>query len=184
MAIEGEGFCCALFLCQERTSGSLENFIQFVVSTQLIQGQSSNAGHRDHLFNDLLRRLYPVFLEDGFSNDLSFSCELRLHSVRGFRREVSVEPSVQFSFRDAMANFTARIVAGCVPELAVAGRCPMPSAQDLIERARMFEERAQRASDRISRQHYREMAAHYRSLAVEHQETGTTRELEHGKVSE
>jgi hypothetical protein len=47
---------------------------------------------------------------------------------------------------------------------------PMPNAQDLIERARMFEERAERASDPISRQHYREMAAHYRSLAVEHQE--------------
>jgi hypothetical protein len=63
----------------------------------------------------------------------------------------------------------------------------MPNAQDLIERARMFEERAQRASDPISRQHYREMAAHYRSLAVEHQETRTTREreLEHtGKVSD
>jgi hypothetical protein len=26
-AIEGEGFCCALFLCLERTGGSLENFI-------------------------------------------------------------------------------------------------------------------------------------------------------------
>jgi hypothetical protein len=62
----------------------------------------------------------------------------------------------------------------------------MPSAQDLIERARMFEERAQRASDPISRQHYREMAAHYRSLAVEHQETRPTREreLEHGKISD
>jgi hypothetical protein len=66
------------------------------------------------------------------------------------------------------------------------GGAPMPSAQDLIERARMFEERAQRASDPISRQHYREMAAHYRSLAVEHQEMRTTREreLEHGKVSD
>ena len=62
----------------------------------------------------------------------------------------------------------------------------MSSAQDLIERARMFEDRAQRASDPISRQHYREMAAHYRSLAVEHQETRTIgeRELEHGKVSD
>jgi hypothetical protein len=62
----------------------------------------------------------------------------------------------------------------------------MPSAQDLIERARMFEDRAQRASDPISRQHYREMAAHYRSLAVEHQERRTfgVRELEHGKVSD
>jgi hypothetical protein len=50
-------------------------------------------------------------------------------------------------------------------------RCPMTHAQDLIERAHMFEERAERASDPISRQHYREMAAHYRSLSVEHQET-------------
>ena len=46
----------------------------------------------------------------------------------------------------------------------------MPSAKDLIERARMFEERAERAVDPITRQHYREMAAHYRSLSVEHQE--------------
>ena len=46
----------------------------------------------------------------------------------------------------------------------------MPSAKDLIERARMFEERAERARDPISRQHYGEMAAHYRSLSVEHQE--------------
>jgi hypothetical protein len=38
----------------------------------------------------------------------------------------------------------------------------MPSAQDIIERARMFDERADRATDPISRQHYREMAAHYR----------------------
>jgi hypothetical protein len=62
----------------------------------------------------------------------------------------------------------------------------MPNAQDLLERARMFEERAQRAFDPISRQHYREMAAHYRSLAVEHQETRLTgeRALEHGKVSD
>jgi len=44
----------------------------------------------------------------------------------------------------------------------------MTSANDLIERARMFEERAERAVDPISRQHYKEMAAHYRSLAVEH----------------
>jgi hypothetical protein len=43
-------------------------------------------------------------------------------------------------------------------------RSEVPNAQDLIERARMFEERAERASDPISRQHYREMAAHYRSL--------------------
>ena len=62
----------------------------------------------------------------------------------------------------------------------------MPHAQDLIERARMFEERAERASDPISRQHYREMAAHYRSLAVEHRETKATqpRELEHGNISD
>jgi len=46
----------------------------------------------------------------------------------------------------------------------------MPTAQDLIERARMFEERAERACDPISRLHCREMAAHYRSLSVEHQE--------------
>jgi hypothetical protein len=46
----------------------------------------------------------------------------------------------------------------------------MPSAKDLIKRARMFEERAEQASDPISREHYREMAAHYRSLSVEHQE--------------
>jgi len=46
----------------------------------------------------------------------------------------------------------------------------MPSAKDLIKRARMFEERAELASDPISREHYREMAAHYRSLSVEHQE--------------
>ncbi len=53
----------------------------------------------------------------------------------------------------------------------------MPSAKDLIERARMFDERAERAVDPITRQHYREMAAHYRSLSVEHQEM--TRQPEH-----
>jgi len=53
----------------------------------------------------------------------------------------------------------------------------MPSAKDLIERARMFDERAERAVDSITRQHYREMAAHYRSLSVEHQEM--TRQPEH-----
>ena len=46
----------------------------------------------------------------------------------------------------------------------------MSHAQELIERARMFDERAERAVDPISRQHYREMAAHYRSLSVEHRE--------------
>jgi hypothetical protein len=54
----------------------------------------------------------------------------------------------------------------------------MPNAQDLIERARMFEERAERAADPISRQHYREMAAHYRSLSVEHQEVKSQPEHE------
>ena len=56
---------------------------------------------------------------------------------------------------------------------------PMPTAQDLIERARMFEERAERACDPISRQHYREMAAHYRSLSVEHQEINPEHESAH-----
>jgi hypothetical protein len=46
----------------------------------------------------------------------------------------------------------------------------MPIAQDLIERARMFEKRAEQARAPISRQHYKEMAAHYRALSVEHQE--------------
>lgn len=46
----------------------------------------------------------------------------------------------------------------------------MTNAQELAERARMFEERAEKATDPISRQHYREMAAHYRSLSVEHQD--------------
>ncbi len=55
----------------------------------------------------------------------------------------------------------------------------MPTPQDLIERARMFEERAERACDPISRQHYREMAAHYRSLSVEHQEIKPEHELAH-----
>ena len=53
----------------------------------------------------------------------------------------------------------------------------MPNAQDLIERARMFEERADRATDPISRQRYREMAAHYRSLSVEHRETKAPRSV-------
>ena len=53
----------------------------------------------------------------------------------------------------------------------------MPSAKDLIERARMFEERAEGAVDPITRQHYREMAAHYRSLSVEHKEV--TSPIEH-----
>jgi hypothetical protein len=46
----------------------------------------------------------------------------------------------------------------------------MSHAQDLIDRARMFDERADRAVDPISRRHYREMAAHYRSLSVEFRE--------------
>ena len=59
----------------------------------------------------------------------------------------------------------------------------MIRAQDLIERARMFEERAERASDPISRQHYREMAAHYRSLSVEHQKA-TLLQPEHEPVQD
>jgi hypothetical protein len=55
----------------------------------------------------------------------------------------------------------------------------MPIAQDLIERARMFEERAERARDPIYRQHYREIAAHYRSLSVEHQEIEPQHESTH-----
>jgi hypothetical protein len=35
----------------------------------------------------------------------------------------------------------------------------MANAEELAERARMFEERAEKATDPISRQHYREMAA-------------------------
>ena len=54
----------------------------------------------------------------------------------------------------------------------------MSCAQELIERARMFDERAERAADPISRQHYREMAAHYRSLSVEHREAPTQPERE------
>jgi hypothetical protein len=54
----------------------------------------------------------------------------------------------------------------------------MSYAQELIERARMFEERAERAADPISRQHYREMAAHYRSLSIEHREATTQPERE------
>jgi hypothetical protein len=46
----------------------------------------------------------------------------------------------------------------------------MSHAQELIDRARMFDERADRAPDPISRRHYREMAAHYRSLSVEFQQ--------------
>jgi hypothetical protein len=52
----------------------------------------------------------------------------------------------------------------------------MSQAQELIERARVFDERAERATDPISRQHYREMAAHYRSLSVEHREATTQSE--------
>jgi hypothetical protein len=54
----------------------------------------------------------------------------------------------------------------------------MSQAQELIERARVFDERAERATDPISRQHYREMAAHYRSLSVEHREATTQSERE------
>jgi hypothetical protein len=55
----------------------------------------------------------------------------------------------------------------------------MPTAQDLLERARMFEERAARACDPISRQHYQEMAAHYRALSVEHKEIKLEHESAH-----
>jgi hypothetical protein len=65
------------------------------------------------------------------------------------------------------------------PEQNIRKEVPMPTAQDLIERARMFEERAERACDPISRQHYREMAAHYRSLSVEHQEIKPEHEPAH-----
>jgi hypothetical protein len=54
----------------------------------------------------------------------------------------------------------------------------MSQAQELIERARMFDERAERATDPISRRHYREMAAHYRSLSVEHREATALTERE------
>ena len=52
----------------------------------------------------------------------------------------------------------------------------MPNANDLLERARMFDERAERAKDPVSRQHYREMAAHYRMLAIEHLEARSEQE--------
>ena len=54
----------------------------------------------------------------------------------------------------------------------------MPTTNDMIERARMFDERAERAADTISRQHYREMAAHYRALSVEHREAAPLPEHE------
>ena len=54
----------------------------------------------------------------------------------------------------------------------------MPTTNDMIERARMFDERAERAADTISRQHYREMAAHYRALSVEHREAAPMPEHE------
>jgi hypothetical protein len=55
----------------------------------------------------------------------------------------------------------------------------MPIAQDLIERARMFEKRAEQARDPISRRHYKEMAAHYRALSVEHLEIKPEHESAH-----
>ena len=55
----------------------------------------------------------------------------------------------------------------------------MPIAQDLIERARMFEELAEQAREPISRQHYKEMAAHYRALSVEHKEIKPEHEPAH-----
>lgn len=52
----------------------------------------------------------------------------------------------------------------------------MPSANDLLERAKTFDERAEVAKDPISKQHYREMAAHYRMLAMEHLEARSEHE--------
>ena len=45
---------------------------------------------------------------------------------------------------------------------------PMPKANDLLEKARMFDLRAEQAKDPISREHYREMAVQYRCLSIEH----------------
>lgn len=46
----------------------------------------------------------------------------------------------------------------------------MSKAEELAERAQMFEKSAEMAMERSSRQHYREMAAHYRALSIEHRE--------------
>jgi hypothetical protein len=44
----------------------------------------------------------------------------------------------------------------------------MPKANDLLEKARMFDQQAEQANDPISREHYREMAIQYRCLSTEH----------------
>jgi hypothetical protein len=44
----------------------------------------------------------------------------------------------------------------------------MPKANDLLEKARMFDQRAEQAKDPISREHYKEMAIQYRCLSIEH----------------
>jgi hypothetical protein len=44
----------------------------------------------------------------------------------------------------------------------------MPKANDLLEKARMFDQRAEQANDSVSREHYREMAVQYRCLSIEH----------------
>jgi hypothetical protein len=44
----------------------------------------------------------------------------------------------------------------------------MLKADDLLEKARMFDQRADQANDTISREHYREMAVQYRCLSIEH----------------
>ena len=44
----------------------------------------------------------------------------------------------------------------------------MPKANDLLEKARMFDQRAEQANDPISREHCREMAIQYRCLSIEH----------------
>ena len=44
----------------------------------------------------------------------------------------------------------------------------MPKANDLLEKARMFDKRAEQAKDPISKEHYREMAVQYRCQSIEH----------------
>ena len=46
----------------------------------------------------------------------------------------------------------------------------MPKANDILEKACMFDQRAEQANDpiSISREHCREMAIQYRCLSIEH----------------
>jgi hypothetical protein len=44
---------------------------------------------------------------------------------------------------------------------------PMPKANDLLEKARMFDQRAEQANDPISREYWREMAIQYRCLSID-----------------